>query len=708
MELKIQNITKRYRDKAAVDDVSITLTPGVWGLLGANGAGKTTLMRMLAGILRPSSGRILCDGVEIGTLGAAYREKLGYLPQEFGFYPEFTVQDYLEYMAALKGLPRTEAARQIDALLERVSLTEVRRKKIIKLSGGMKRRVGIAQALLNDPEILILDEPTAGPRRTGALPQSAVGVCAGTDRSHFNAYRFGCGIHCGRKCRDEGWQNHCTGHHRRAGKADRSQSLAGEHPDGTAFPVGTPAAGSESAQRAGRNGNIAVSGGCTAAAGQRPGTAQTGRSVSVAFPRGNGGSKMNLYRLELKRVCKTRMTAILLAIALVLAVVMAYLPVTFIGWTELDASGNKVSYTGLKAIRKRQEQQVSGTITPDVMQEALETYQRVYRQYDASSINDIPVEVFYKELARYQPLVNNAKEAFADPKTGMAPGVMGLTAEDMQNFYSQLPKRLESVIWLEQSGKPGYEQAQAIAQKKFDAVQKPFTYSFGVSPDAMDYQTLLSLLLTLLCAVIAAPVFASDAQTGAQDIQLCTKNGGLRLAAAKLAAAFSITGAAYLLCGVVWILVTNALFGWESTQTSVQWLFSVTSLLPYTVGQMEWVMLVANFLIFFAEVAFVLMASVWAKNNLTALSVALISVVAPLIVYMVVPGSFGEWLSTLIPAGGIGLSNALLYKMISFDFLYAGGHAFFQADVLLASAPIKIVLLVGLAAWGYLRKTKVA
>ena len=161
MELKIQNITKRYRDKTAVDDVSITLTPGVWGLLGANGAGKTTLMRMLAGILRPSSGRILCDGVEIGTLGAAYREKLGYLPQEFGFYPEFTVQDYLEYMAALKGLPRTEAARQIDALLERVSLTEVRRKKIIKLSGGMKRRVGIAQALLNDPEILILDEATS-------------------------------------------------------------------------------------------------------------------------------------------------------------------------------------------------------------------------------------------------------------------------------------------------------------------------------------------------------------------------------------------------------------------------------------------------------------------------------------------------------------------------------------------------------------------
>lgn len=162
MKLEIRHVTKRYRDKMAAADVSLTLTAGVWGLLGANGAGKTTLMRMLAGILRPTEGQILCDGVEIGALGAAYREKLGYLPQEFGFYPEFTVQDYLEYMAALKGLLRAEAARQIDALLERVSLAEVRRKKIVKLSGGMKRRVGIAQALLNDPEILILDEPTAG------------------------------------------------------------------------------------------------------------------------------------------------------------------------------------------------------------------------------------------------------------------------------------------------------------------------------------------------------------------------------------------------------------------------------------------------------------------------------------------------------------------------------------------------------------------
>ena len=162
MGLEICEVTKQYKDKCAVDNVSLTLTPGVWGLLGANGAGKTTLMRMIAGIQRPTSGSIRYDGIEIGTLKESYRDVFGYLPQEFGFYPGFCVQDYLEYIAALKGLTRADTKLQIRALLKRVSLYDVRRKKISKLSGGMKRRVGIAQALLNEPEVLVLDEPTSG------------------------------------------------------------------------------------------------------------------------------------------------------------------------------------------------------------------------------------------------------------------------------------------------------------------------------------------------------------------------------------------------------------------------------------------------------------------------------------------------------------------------------------------------------------------
>lgn len=162
MELRIDHMTKQFQDKRAVNDVSLKLTPGVWGLLGANGAGKTTLMRMVAGILQPTKGEIYYDGIEIGTLGAAWRDVFGYLPQEFGFYPEFTVKNYLEYMAALKGLTRTDTKKRIHDLLELLTLSEVKNKKIAKLSGGMKRRVGIAQALLNEPEVLFLDEPTSG------------------------------------------------------------------------------------------------------------------------------------------------------------------------------------------------------------------------------------------------------------------------------------------------------------------------------------------------------------------------------------------------------------------------------------------------------------------------------------------------------------------------------------------------------------------
>lgn len=162
MELSIEHISKQFKDITAVDDVSLHITPGVWGLLGANGAGKTTLMRMIAGIMKPSSGQVLYDGVPIGSLKESYRDIFGYLPQEFGFYPEFTVKDYLEYVAVLKGLSERDSRRRIGELLEQMTLSHVKNKKIIKLSGGMKRRVGIAQALLNEPEVLILDEPTSG------------------------------------------------------------------------------------------------------------------------------------------------------------------------------------------------------------------------------------------------------------------------------------------------------------------------------------------------------------------------------------------------------------------------------------------------------------------------------------------------------------------------------------------------------------------
>lgn len=160
MELIIDRVSKQYKNHIAVDRLSARLHQGVYGLLGANGAGKTTLMRMLTGILTPTSGTITLDGMDVST--EDYRAVLGYLPQDFGYYPEFTAMDFLLYLAALKGIPKTQAKRRAAELLELVSLQDAARKKIKTFSGGMKQRLGIAQALLNDPKLLILDEPTAG------------------------------------------------------------------------------------------------------------------------------------------------------------------------------------------------------------------------------------------------------------------------------------------------------------------------------------------------------------------------------------------------------------------------------------------------------------------------------------------------------------------------------------------------------------------
>ena len=161
-KLVLEGLSKNFKEKKAVDSLSLSLSHGVYGLLGENGAGKTTLMRMICGLLQKSSGRILCDGMEIEKMGSSYRRLLGYLPQDFGYYPDYSAQRFLMYLAALKALPDAYARQRVSELLELVNLSHVKDQKLKTFSGGMLKRIGIAQALLNEPKILILDEPTSG------------------------------------------------------------------------------------------------------------------------------------------------------------------------------------------------------------------------------------------------------------------------------------------------------------------------------------------------------------------------------------------------------------------------------------------------------------------------------------------------------------------------------------------------------------------
>ncbi|CBZ02472.1 ABC transporter ATP-binding protein [Clostridium botulinum] len=162
MNLSIERLTKKYGSKIAVNELSLDLKEGVYGLLGANGAGKTTLMRIICGVLTPTSGEVTLNGKNTISMGEEYRDLIGYLPQNFGYYPDFTAKEFMLYIASLKGLMPSFAKNKTKELLSMVGLDSVSNKKIRTFSGGMKQRLGIAQAVLNDPKILVLDEPTAG------------------------------------------------------------------------------------------------------------------------------------------------------------------------------------------------------------------------------------------------------------------------------------------------------------------------------------------------------------------------------------------------------------------------------------------------------------------------------------------------------------------------------------------------------------------
>jgi ABC-2 type transport system ATP-binding protein len=162
MQLSIQNLSKLYTNKTAINNLSINLTPGITGLLGPNGAGKSTFMKIVAGIEQPSGGTVTWNGATLEEQIKKYRKILGYLPQDFGVYPNLTPIEFLQYIAALKGLDHRSSKKRIEGLLEQLNLHQDRKRPIGGFSGGMKQRVGIAQALLNDPSILIVDEPTVG------------------------------------------------------------------------------------------------------------------------------------------------------------------------------------------------------------------------------------------------------------------------------------------------------------------------------------------------------------------------------------------------------------------------------------------------------------------------------------------------------------------------------------------------------------------
>lgn len=422
----------------------------------------------------------------------------------------------------------------------------------------------------------------------------------------------------------------------------------------------------------------------------------------MAVPSGKRGGKMRLFLLEIRRVLRTRMTWVLLGGSLALTAVLAYIPVTYEG-VVIEEDGKETELRGIQAARYYQQYNdtIYGEVTAKKLREAVEKRLEIYPIYDSEYGENIPSNVYYGELALSEPYVHGIREVCADLKTGIAPQTLEIRPEDAEKYYERLTERLASVMEMEQKD---YPSAEKLALEKFEKVERPYTYYYGANANSMDYQVLLIFAVTIFCVVIAAPVFSAEYQTGADDILRCTRHGRLRLAVTKILSALLITGTAFALCGVLFILITNSLFGWEGTKTSIQILYSATSLPAYNVGQLQWANLAGSFLILMSGVSFTLFLSARMKNNVSALAAGLFFVILPVVAEAALPEAAGMWLGCFLPSGGIGMSNCLLYSLVDYHFLHMGQASVWNVDLLLVARAAEIPLFISMAAYTYCRK----
>lgn len=411
---------------------------------------------------------------------------------------------------------------------------------------------------------------------------------------------------------------------------------------------------------------------------------------------------MRLLKLEMKRILKTRLTIILLASALALTFIMAWLPVTFSYNSSVDINGKTVKLTGLASIEYEKDLQAdtAGIVTPEKVRQAAEDYQACLTKYGVEESWDLPEGVFESEILPYYPLLHGIKEAFADPNTGVAPSIMKIDTEDIDKYYDVCEDRIVSLMKMEQKKYPA---AQSRAVNMYNEVKKPYLFFPGYNTDAMDYQILLAFLIVLFCTVIAAPVFTSDYQTGADDILRCTKYGKERFAVTKIVSALLICGIAYSVCAAAYIILSNSFFGWECTKSSIQMLYSVVNLPDMNIGQLQCFIAVSGLLCILATISFTLYLSSKFKNMVASLSMALLFCLLPIIIYMVLPDWIGMWIYNILPAGAVGLQASILYAIVDFNFWNIGAIAIWIPHVMIGAYIIEIPLFAFLTVCSYSR-----
>ena len=287
---------------------------------------------------------------------------------------------------------------------------------------------------------------------------------------------------------------------------------------------------------------------------------------------------MRLFCLEVKRVLKSRRTLILLAVALVMSVVMAYLPIAFESINRPNQDGTKTELNGMEAIEYKRDlyDAINGEVTPKKVSEALKTYQDLINEYGSLESDTFPISVSVKQIVPIRPLLKALPELYADPLTGIGADLMDIDPEDVaQNYYQRCVTHLSDVMKNEQRN---HLKAQQQSVDKYAEVDMPFQLYAGLSRDAFDYIELYIMVLAILCVAITAPVFSGEYQSGADSILRCTKHGRLKLAVSRILASCTISVVAFVVGITLHLLISNLAFGTNCLETSMQMLFSIINL----------------------------------------------------------------------------------------------------------------------------------
>lgn len=409
---------------------------------------------------------------------------------------------------------------------------------------------------------------------------------------------------------------------------------------------------------------------------------------------------IRLLRLEIKRVLKARQTRILVLLAILFSAFMAYLPVTFENIRYKDDVGNQIELKGMDAIQYEKELQkdITGTVTPSKVKFAVESYQNCLREYGVKEYYELPEEVYNESIKPYAPLISGVKEVFANPSTGMAPSVLDINPDKIDNYYGVCEEWIGKLMKIEQKDN---QNAQEAAIEMYKNVKKPFVFNPGINSNVMDYQLLLSSVIILCCVVIVAPIFSSDYQTGAHDILRCTRYGGVRLGIIKVISAMSICSILYLFCMIIYICISNSLFGWDSTKTSIQMIYSIVNLGNWNVGTLQWLMVLSGLLSALATASFTLFISSKCKNIIITLSMGFAICISPMIVFTMNIGEIETLIRCILPSGGGVILRGFLHTALNFEFLNIGEFTMWAPYAMIAFSAIEIVLFLGLAIYSY-------